>query len=102
MDLAQVVGEECSLEVYIANPCSIQVKVDRLSLSAQALNGPEDTGSKAKLVQPIPVAVVLPGKTKPTRWVPSYLLFSCCSLSDSYAMMFLVTTTSVIAGLEET
>ncbi|CAD7698253.1 unnamed protein product [Ostreobium quekettii] len=62
-----IVGEECSLEVYIANPCAIQLKVDRLSLSAEAMEVPEGNGASVKVAQPVPVAVVLPGRTKPTR-----------------------------------
>ncbi|GMH32365.1 hypothetical protein BSKO_00199 [Bryopsis sp. KO-2023] len=57
-----VVGEECSLEVYIANPCEVQMKVERLSLNVEMVGG-----SEGKVAQKIPVAVVLPPKTKPTR-----------------------------------
>lgn len=55
-----VVGEECSLEVYIANPCAIQLKIERLCLCI------EDVDGKTR-ADPISVAVVLPPKTKPTR-----------------------------------
>lgn len=55
-----VVGEECSLEVYISNPCSVQLKIERLRLFI------EDMGNGIK-VTPNSVAVVLPPKTKPTR-----------------------------------
>lgn len=56
-----VVGEECSLEVYIANPCSVQLKIERLCLCIEDVSGPPVKSD------PISVAVVLPPKTKPTR-----------------------------------
>lgn len=60
----KVVGEECCLEVYISNPCSIQLKIERLCLCT------EDPITKElnKNVEPVSVAVILPPKTKPTRY----------------------------------
>ena len=56
-----VVGEECSLEVYISNPCSVHLKIDRLCLCI------EETDGESNRAAPISVGVSLPPKTKPTR-----------------------------------
>eukprot|EP00210_Caulerpa_lentillifera_P001797 g1727.t1 len=56
-----IVGEECSLEVYISNPCAVQLKIERLCLCVETPDG------QSPSADPVSVAVVLPPRTKPTR-----------------------------------